>query len=365
MLERNAFLLAETEVVGAVKGRGVDDAGALFGGDEVGRDDVVGAAFRRHGVRVERLVIEAHEVAALHALDDFVIAVQDVEPGLREDEALSALADLHVVDVVVDGEGDVSGEGPGRRGPGQDRGSGIVPEPEADVDARVGDVVLVAQGELVAGQRRRAARAVGSHPEALVDEVLVPHALERPPDRLDVVGVVCPVGVVVVLPERHPLGHRPPVAHVLVDALAAEPVELGDAELLDLLLARDAELLLDLQLDGQPVGVPAGLALDVEALHRPVAAEEVLESPGQDVMGPGFAVGRGRSLVEDETLAALARVEARLEGAVLLPGLHDPHLEVREADLAGNLVEHEIPIVGAGLAPALRGRVRACRRSSG
>src|SRR5207248_9305548 len=128
--------------------------------------------------------------------------------------------------------------------------------------------------------------------------------------------VVGPVGVVVVLPESHPLRHQPPVADVFVHALATEAVELGDAEFLDLLLAGDAQLLLDLQLDRQAVGVPAGLALDVEALHRPVAAEEILEGAGEYVVRTRPPVRRGRSFVEDETGPALAGVEAGLERAV-------------------------------------------------
>ena len=114
--------------------------------------------------------------------------------------------------------------------------------------------------------------------------------------------------MVVVLPERHALGEPAPVLDVLVDGLTAQLVELGDAELLDLLLARDAELLLDLELDGEAVRVPARLALDVVALHRPVARDHVLVGARQHVVGAGLAVGGGWTLVEDEPRAALSQL---------------------------------------------------------
>jgi hypothetical protein len=63
-------------------------------------------------------------------------------------------------------------------------------------------------------------------------------------------------------------------------------------------LAGEAELLLDRELDRQAVAVPAGLALDVVALHRLVAREDVLEHARLDVVGAGHAVGGRRALVE-------------------------------------------------------------------
>ena len=86
--------------------------------------------------------------------------------------------------------------------------------------------------------------------------------------------------------------------------LAAAGVELRDAVRLDVLLAGQAELLLDGDLDGQAVAVPAGLAGDVVALHGLEAGEEVLEDAGLDVVHAGHAVGGRRALVEDPGAAA-------------------------------------------------------------
>ena len=123
---------------------------------------------------------------------------------------------------------------------------------------------------------------------------------QRPPDRLDVLVGEGEVGVVQVGPVAEALGHGAPLALVGAHALEAGPVELGDAVLFDLLLAGEAEALLDLDLHRQPVGVPAGLAGHVVALHGAEAGEEVLGHPRRDVADVGHVVGGRRAFVEDE-----------------------------------------------------------------
>ena len=250
------------------------DARALFRGDEVRIDHVVRLALFRDRVGIQRFVLEPDEVAAFHPLHHLRRLLEHRQPGLGQDEVLVPLLHLDVVDVVVDRERDVAGQRPGGGRPGEDRRFGVVLQPEPDVDARVGHVVAVAERELMARQRRRASRAVRRDAKALVDEVLLPHLAERPPHRLDVLRGQRPVRVLVVLPECHALAECDPVFDVLIDALPAEFVEPLDADLvLDRELARDVELLLDLDLDRQPMRVPAGLTLDVEPPHRLVAAE--------------------------------------------------------------------------------------------
>ena len=63
-------------------------------------------------------------------------------------------------------------------------------------------------------------------------------------------------------PEGDAVGQALPLLHVAADALLALLVERGDAVALDLRLAREAQLLLDLELDGQAVGVPAAPRAD-------------------------------------------------------------------------------------------------------
>ncbi len=197
------------------------------------------------------------------------------------------------------------------------------------VDAGVLDV-LVAERDLVRGERRPAARAVGDDLVALVEEVRVPEFAKRPPDRLDVGVVEGHIGVVEVDPEPDPLGQPVPLLDVLEDRLAAALVELGDPVFLDLLLGFDPELLFDLELDREPVAVPAGLARDPVAAHRAVAGVDVLEDAGEDVVGAGPAVGGRRALVEAPDLGSLAVGQRAVEDVALGPAREDPLLELGE-----------------------------------
>jgi hypothetical protein len=69
----------------------------------------------------------------------------------------------------------------------------------------------------------------------------------------------------------------------------ARVVERGDAELVDLGLVRDAELLLRLDLGGQAVAVPAEAPLDPASAHRLVAGDDVLDVAGEQMAVVGQA----------------------------------------------------------------------------
>src|SRR5437588_11858897 len=94
------------------------------------------------------------------------------------------------------------------------------------------------------------------------------------------------------------LRERLPIRLVREDVLATQLVELRDAVRLDLLLARDAERFLDLDLDGQAVCVPAGDARDALLKHRVVAAHEILNGTSAIVMHPRSLVVRRLTLVK-------------------------------------------------------------------
>ena len=170
----------------------------------------------------------------------------------------------------------------------------------------------------------------------LDQQALVEDLLERPPDGLDVRRVHRPVGLVEVDPVPHAGGQLGEGVGVAGHRLAALGVELGDAVRLDVLLAGEAQLLLDGELDREAVAVPAGLAGDVVALHRPVAREDVLEDAGLDVVGAGHAVGGRRALVEDPLGAALGLLQAALEDLVVLPEGEDLVFEGGEVHLCGD-----------------------------
>ena len=268
----------------------------------------------------------------------------------RDEEAASGqlpgTGDQHVVDGGAHRERLVGGQGPGRGGPrdglrarelGGDlrvRGPrGVLGEPErhghGGVLAHLVDVVVHAQ--LVVGQRRLVLPAVRQHAVAGVDQALVVQGLERADHGLHVLRVQRLVVVV----EVHPAGLAGhvvlPLGGVLHHGGAAGVVERVDAHGLDVLLVGHPELLHGLQLRGQPVGVPAEAALHAAPLLGLVARHEVLDVAGEQVAVVRQAVGEGRAVVEDELVgavrAAVALVDARLEGVVTLPVVEDALLD--------------------------------------
>src|SRR5207302_11166758 len=104
-----------------------------------------------------------------------------------------------------------------------------------------------------------------------------------------------------------------------------------DSVALDVLLAREAELGLDRQLHGETMAVPAALALHVEAAHRLVAREDVLEHPAQHVVGARWPVRGGRPFVEAPLRGAPAASQRLGEHVALAPPLEHAllHLDKR------------------------------------
>ncbi len=245
---------------------------------------------------------------------------------------------------------------------------GRLPQRQLHVHGGVLDVV-VALRDLVGGERGPAPRAVGNDLVALIEPAVVPDPPQRPPDRLDVVVVQRDVGVVEVEPEADPLGQPVPVLHVAEDGLPAALVELGDPIGLDLGLRGDAQLPLDLQLDGQAVTVPPRLARDVVAGHGPVARIDVLEDTGEDVVRAGPAVGGRRALVEAPERGALAALQGAGKGVALAPALEHSLLELGEGLLRVDGSESRHPAILRAarrrpIAPSPAGSPRRRRRSS-
>ena len=259
------------------------------------------------------------------------------EVELLASELAFGRADLDVVDVGADHDGEVGGHGP--RGGGPEDGVGVVLIAHLDGHGYGGVLaVLVHVGvhaQLVRTQRRAVLRAVRQHAVALVGQALVVELLEGPHHGFHVRDVQ---GLVAVL-EVHPTGLTMhvvlPFVGVLQHRSAAGVVELVDAHLLDLVDRVDAELLLRLKLGGQAVGVPAEHAVDLAALHGLVARDHVLGVAGQQVAVVRQAIGERRAIEEHEFVLAVVagRVafNGLLEGVVLVPVVENGLLHVGEA----------------------------------
>ena len=293
-------------VVGAEGRRDVHQPRPILGADESAGDDVaVVIGDGQEGV--ERPIVPAQQLAALGPPQDLHVlgvAAEDLaHQRLRQPELVVLVLDQDVVDLLADRDRDVAGQRPRRGRPHQQVVAGLIAQRELDEDAGVFRAFLIALRQLVAAERRAAARAVGHDLVALVDQPALPVLLQDPPQRLDVVVGEGDVRGRQIDPVAEPLGHLLPFLDVLEHALPAFLDEGRDAVLLDRLLAGEAELLLDFELDRQAVGVPAALARDIEPAHGLVAREDVLERARQHMMDAGPAVGRRRPLVENVTRA--------------------------------------------------------------
>ncbi len=162
-------------------------------------------------------------------------------------------------------------------------------------------------------------RAIGLDLVALVDQILFPELLEDPPDRFDIVVGIGDIGILEIDPEADAAGDLIPFLQIGPDALTAFGIELVNAVGDDLVLALEAELLFDLDLDRQAVGIPAGLAFDAVALHGAQAADGVLDGAGDDMVNAGPSIGGRGAFEKDEGFVFVAFGDAALENMVLVP----------------------------------------------
>ena len=333
----DTVFLADAVIVFAVCRSHVDDARAVFRRDVViaGHDECLLAALvldLLDSERVERLVLAELEVLALVSLEHLALtldALKDrVDERLGEDVLLIADLHLDIVDRWVHAERHVRRQRPRRRRPGEERAV-VVLGLELDHGRTLRDI-LVALSDFMRGERCAAARAVRNDLVAFIEQALLPDFLECPPLRLDEVVLIRDVGVLHVGPETDDIGELLPHALVLPDGLTALLDERLDAVRLDLLLAVDADLLLDFELDRQAVRIPASLPEDLLALHRSEARQHVLDDARQDMADMRLAVGRRRAIIEREGIAALTLVDCLLCDVVCFPEIADLFLALHE-----------------------------------
>ena len=256
----------------------------------------------------------------------------------RGDDQLARLT-LHgndrVFEVRLDGRKLVAGKRPGRGGPDQEVGIGMIDQRETDVDARVGHLAIA-----LPDLARTEGRATLSPPPddlvPLIEKPAVEEVLQRPPHAFHVAAVVGNVSLVQVDPEAQPLGQLLPLLHVPKHALLALADERLHAEGLDLFLGVNAHLLAHLDLDGQSMGIPARLAIAAVATHRAIAGKQVFDGPREAMAGVRKSVGGGRAFVEHKGGVPLACLERLLVDPSLFPKSDHFGFERREGNRAFN-----------------------------
>ena len=235
----------------------------------------------------------------------------------------------HVVNLRANTEGCVAGQGPGRGGPSDE----VRCTPLCHFGLRVLHLELayhrqvlhvsVAAGlvQLVRAQSRTCGGRIGLDGIAFIEQALLVELLQQPPEGLDVAVIVSDVRVFHVHPIAHLVRQVLPLLRELHHVLAAGGVVVGHGDGLADVFLRDAQRLLHAQLHGESVRIPSGLALHLEALHRLVAAEDVLDGTSHDVVNARHTVGRGRSFEEYEGRTSFTFCHTLGENLVFVPFL--------------------------------------------
>jgi len=301
---------------------------------------------------VQGLALGGRHDAAFQA-----VALQAALHQLQREQQEAALGvDQRVVQLGVEVQRLVGGDGPRGRGP-DDRERVLVQLRQAEgggqlVGLRAGKghvqrlALLVGVLDLELGQRRAAVEAPVHRLQAAVDEAALDHALERPQLARLVGEIHRAVRVRPVAQHAQALE----VDHLLRDLLGGVGAALG----LHVVTAQVAAvLLLDGVFDRQAVAVPAGDVQRVETGELARLGDHVLQDLVHRVAHVDRAVGVGRAVVQDELRRTAARFAQALVAAFVLPLLDPARLAL------GQVAPHRERGVGQveGLAVVARGRV--------
>ena len=124
-----------------------------------------------------------------------------------------------------------------------------------------------------------------------------------------------------------------PLTGVLHHLLAAGGVIVVHTDALADVLLGDAERLLHTQLHGQAVGVPAGLAQHLEALHGLVAAHDIFDGTSHHMVDTGHAVSAGRSLIKHKRRRSLTLTDTCLKHSLGVPLGEHLLVDIRQVEL--------------------------------
>ena len=194
----------------------------------------------------------------------------------------------------------------------------------------------------MAGQRGSAARAIGNDLEALVQKSLIPNGLQCPPFGLDEVVIVGNIRVIHVSPETNGTGEIFPHSLVFPDALFTFVDKRCQTVFLDLLLTIQTQQLLNFQLYGKSVGIPACLTGNHISLHGTVSGDHILDGTGLYMTDVRLTVSGRRSVVEGIGFAFLTMLHTFFENVVVFPEFLDCFLAVYKIQACGYLLVHTV-----------------------
>ena len=327
-------LRADVEVLDAVAGRRVDAACAALERDVVAKDD------RRLPVEEGMLVGDILEFLAQADAENLVILDlgrlhRRLDQLLGHDVIFPARLHDAVLKRRADADGHVAGQRPGGRGPDDDIGLGEILRAEAREHAllvvddiefhidRTAGVLLVF--DLRLGERRFALRAPVDRLEALIDIALVGHRAEDLDLARLVFGLQRQVGVVVVREGAQALEFLLLVLDETQREIAAHLPKFDRGD-----VARNAQLLNRLELDGQAVGVPAGGVGGLVSGQVFLANDDVLEHLVERGPEVDVRVRIRRAVVEHIERLALVLFDHLVVKALTIPFFDHAGLLLRQ-----------------------------------
>ena len=326
------ILLADVEVVHAVAACGVHTAGTAFQRDVVAQNDPALLG------QVDVVVAHQLELSAGNGLahDLVVLDVAGVHDALDQigghDVVLLADLDEGVLELTVQADSLVGGQGPGGGGPDDEigliHGDAVLCQNTVrilrDVETHKDRIaVVLAVLDLGFCQRGAAVRAPVHGLEALVDVALLGHLAEDLDLTRFKLRLQGQVGVLEVTDNAQTLEL---VAHD-VDMLGGKLfTDLAQLQLGDVLLFV-ADRGQSLQLNGQAVGIKAGHIGSLIALHVLFADDDILDDLVQGSAHVDIAVCIRRAVVQNELGLALIVLHELVVQVVVVPILeHDRFL---------------------------------------
>ena len=148
------------------------------------------------------------------------------------------------------------------------------------------------------------------------------------------------IGIVHIRPKAHGTGEFLPHSLIFPHALLTFVDKGSKAVFLDLLLAVQSQKLLHLQFHRQAMGVPPRLPGHHIPLHGAVPGDHILDGPGLHMADVGFAVGRGRAVIEGVDRTLLPALHALPEDVLLPPEFFHLFFTFYRADISCNLFIH-------------------------
>lgn len=263
---------------------------------------------------------------------------------------------LYIGDIFPYGERGIGGEGPGGGSPGEDTHVFIIGVEEElrqvagdnfehGDDGGVGHFAVAAgEVELVGAEAGAGGGGVGLDGITFIKEAFVVELAEEPPYGFNVIVFEGDVGVFEIHPIAHFAGDVVPFIFEAHHGFAAFLVVGFHGDGFADILFGDAEFFFDVELYGEAVGIPSAFAFYAFTPEGLVAAEEVFDGAGDDMVDAGFAIGGGWAFIEDEAGGIVALLNTFLEYALCFPKLEDFLINVGEMQVFESRIHGEIQV---------------------